>query len=49
MKESPGEDSFLIACAHESDIEMELRMEAEKARQEYRRAEMPKLDVINSL
>lgn len=35
MKESPGEDSFPIVCMHEGDIEIELRREAEKARQGY--------------
>ena len=32
MKESPGKDSFSIVCMHEGDTDIELRMEAEKAR-----------------
>lgn len=32
MKESPGEDSFSTVYMHEGDTDVELRMEAEKAR-----------------
>lgn len=49
MKESTGEASFPIACVHVSDIELELRMEAEKARQQDRRGAMPKLDMADCL
>ena len=49
MKESPGEDSFPVARVHASDIELELRMEAEKARQQDRRGAMPKLDMADCL
>ena len=47
MKESPGEDSFPIVCMHECEIEIELRMEAEKASKDIEEQLCQKWNVAN--